>query len=405
MDKEEGGETMNRKECIALVLAGGQGSRLGILTTKLAKPAVPFGGKYRIIDFTLSNCSNSGIDTVGVLTQYEPLILNSYIGIGSHWGLDRSKGGVTVLSPYVSKKGGNWYQGTADAIYQNIDYIDLYNPMYVLILSGDHIYKMDYSKMIDYHKAREADLTIAAMAVELEEAKRFGIIVANPEGEIIGFQEKPQKPKSKLASMGVYVFKWDRLRKYLIEDSLDSSSSHDFGKDIIPKMLKDKQRLWAYPFSGYWKDVGTVESLWEANMDLLDPKPRLNLNERDWKIYSVNPVKPPHYIAKTGVIRESLITEGCIIEGEIERSVIFPGVVIQKGVKIINSIIMSGVTILEGSIIEKSIIGEETYVGKNCVIGSLSGEITVIAENVILKDKTIIKSGTTVEGNDKGGRL
>ncbi len=390
---------MDKKECIALVLAGGQGSRLGILTSKLAKPAVPFGGKYRIIDFTLSNCANSDIDTVGVLTQYEPLVLNSYIGVGSHWGLDRKKGGVTVLPPFLRKSGGQWYMGTADAIYQNLDFIELNNPQYVLILSGDHIYKMDYSYMLEQHKDNNADLTIATMDVDLKEASRFGIIVPDKNNKIVEFQEKPEKPKSNLASMGVYIFTWEKLKEYLQEDAKNSHSTHDFGKDIIPTMLAKNEKLMVYQFSGYWKDVGTIESLWEANMDLLNERPSLDLNDKDWRIYSVNPVKPPHYLGKDSVVSNSLITEGCTIEGEVFRSVIFPGVEIKKGAKIIDSVIMSGTVVGENSTIEKSIVGEETVIEDNCKVGDSLGEITVVAENILLPNNTVTPIGVVIDKN------
>ncbi|SHK20201.1 glucose-1-phosphate adenylyltransferase [Anaerobranca californiensis DSM 14826] len=393
-----------KKECIALILAGGQGTRLGILTTKLAKPAVPFGGKYRIIDFTLSNCSNSGIDTVGVLTQYEPLILNTYIGIGTPWGLDKNNGGVTVLSPYVAKDGGHWYRGTADAVFQNIEYIELYNPDYVLILSGDHIYKMDYSYMIDYHKERNADLTIAAMKVDWEEAKRFGIIISDQDGKITGFQEKPAIPKNNLASMGIYIFNWKTLKEYLIEDNLNPSSSHDFGKDIIPKMLEDERNLMAYPFYGYWKDVGTIESFWEANMDLIEENRTLNLYDNNWRIYSVNPVKPPHYIGKTAKVVNSMITEGCYIEGTVIKSIIFPGTVIKKGAVVKESIVMPGVVLGENAIIEKAIIGENAIIDSCCQIGDSKGEITVIGEGTKIDKESVISSGCICEKDQlKGG--
>ena len=401
---------MNKKQCVALVLAGGQGSRLGILTSKLAKPAVPFGGKYRIIDFTLSNCANSGIDTVGVLTQYEPLILNSYIGVGSHWGLDRKNGGVTVLPPYATKSGARWYMGTADAIHQNMDYIDIYDPEYVLILSGDHIYKMDYSLMLDEHIKTRADLTIAAMTVKLEEASRFGIIITNPLGEIVEFQEKPDKPKSDLASMGVYVFTWSKLKEYLKEDSLKETTSHDFGKDIIPTMLGRKERLYAYKFNSYWKDVGTIESFWEANMDLLDDSNKLNLNDRQWKVYSVNPTMPPHYIGNSSNVSNSLITEGCSIEGDMENSVVFPGVVIEKGAIIRNSVIMTGATIEENSIVDNCIIGEETTIGKYSILGMGEGKtITVVGENITIKPYTKVKKGEVYDHKslaaNEGGKV
>ena len=313
---------LRKKTCIAMLLAGGQGSRLGILTKNVAKPAVPYGGKYRIIDFPLSNCTNSGIDTVGVLTQYQPLELNAYIGSGAPWDLDISNGGVFVLPPYQKGKSGEWYRGTANAIYQNMAFIEQYNPDYVLILSGDHIYKMDYNAMLDYHISHHADATIAVREVPWEEASRFGIMNTNPEGEIIEFEEKPQKPKSNKASMGVYIFTWEKLRHYLTEDEADKNSSNDFGKNIIPNMLRDKQTLVAYDFNGYWKDVGTIESLWEANMDLIDNPMPMNMHDKKWRIYSKNPGMPPHYISEGAVVTDTLITEGCEVYGKVNHSVL-----------------------------------------------------------------------------------
>ncbi len=321
-----------KKECVAMLLAGGEGRRLGVLTKQLAKPAVHFGGKYRIIDFTLSNCTNSGIDTVGVLTQYQPLVLNTYIGIGSPWDLDRKDGGVTVLPPFVEqKKGGDWYKGTANAIYQNISFIERYNPEYVLVISGDHIYKMDYDKMLDYHKRKKnADVSIAVIEVGWDEASRFGIMSADADGTITEFAEKPKEPKSNLASMGVYIFTWEVLRHYLRKDEQNPESSKDFGKDLIPLMLSEEAKMYAYPFEGYWKDVGTVRSLWEANMDLLDNEPELNLNDKHWRIYSLNPYQPAQYIAPTAQIRRSLVNEGCAVFGEVDHSVLFYGVQVGK---------------------------------------------------------------------------
>jgi glucose-1-phosphate adenylyltransferase len=377
---------MKKSKCIAMLLAGGQGTRLGILTRKLAKPAVPFGGKYRIIDFTLSNCSNSGIYTVGVLTQYQPLILNSYIGIGSHWDLDRKTGGVVVLPPYVKNGGGSWYSGTANAVYQNIDFIDYHQPENVLILSGDHIYKMDYSLMLDYHMERNADATIAVIKVPWEETDRFGIMNTDEEQRVVEFEEKPKKAKNNLASMGVYIFKWEKLRKYLIEDKEKKSSSHDFGKNIIPNMLNNEEEMFAYPFEGYWKDVGTIESLWKANMDLLVDEPELDLYDKDWKIYSVNPTKPPQYISPTARITKALINEGCQIYGSVENSVIFPGVYIGEDSIIKNSVIMSDVKIGSGVVIDRAIVGEETIIEDNCeMISSDADEIIVLGENIIIK--------------------
>lgn len=359
-----------KQEVVAMLLAGGQGSRLGVLTQKLAKPAVPFGGKYRIIDFPLSNCVNSGIDAVGVLTQYQPLVLNEYIGSGQPWDLDGNNSGVSVLSPYQQVKGADWYSGTANAIYQNINYIDRYNPDYVVILSGDHIYKMDYSKMLAAHKQNNADCTIAVIDVPLEEASRFGIMNTNPDGSIYEFEEKPEKPKSTNASMGIYVFSYDKLRKYLIEDEETEGSSHDFGKDILPKMLNDGLRMFAYQFQGYWKDVGTIDSLWESNMDLLDPNVPLDLTDESWKIYSRNPVVPPQYIADGAEVQNSLIADGCNISGSVDFSVLFSNVVVKPGAVVQDSIIMPGSVIEEGAVVQYAIVSENTVIGKNAVVGA-----------------------------------
>lgn len=381
---------MLKKEMLAMILAGGQGTRLKILTMNNAKPAVPFGGKYRIIDFTLSNCSNSGIDTIGVLTQYQPHILNSHIGIGSPWDLDRNNGGVTILPPHIRNDGGNWYMGTADAIYQNISFIDRYEPEFILVLSGDHIYKMDYSKMLKFHKENNSDATIAVIEVPLEEASRFGIMNTDKSNKIFEFDEKPSCPKNNKASMGVYIFNWKILKKFLIEDSKDKDSSHDFGKDIIPKLLNSGYNLYAYSFSGYWKDVGTIQSLWEANMDLLNPENQLNIYDTDWKIYSVTPVKPPQYIGPNVKIHNSLIVEGCTIFGTINNSVVFPGVHIGKNTIIEDSVIMSNTRIGDNVIIRKCIVGTETIIRKNSVIGN-SEEITVIGDCEDIKINSIIK--------------
>lgn len=364
-----------KQEVVAMLLAGGQGSRLGVLTQKIAKPAVPYGGKYRIIDFPLSNCVNSGIEAVGVLTQYQPLVLNEYIGNGQPWDLDGMNVGVQVLSPYEKKGGADWYSGTANAIYQNINYIDRYNPEYVVILSGDHIYKMDYSKMVAYHKEHNADCTIAVIDVPLAEASRFGILNTNPDGSIYEFDEKPAHPKSTNASMGIYVFSWDKLRKYLIEDEANPDSSNDFGKDILPKMLADGQRMFAYAFSGYWKDVGTIESLWESNMDLLDPNVTLDLADENWKIYSRNPVVAPHYVSPTGVVQNSLISDGCIIEGNVDFSVLFSNVTIAPGAVVNDSILMPGVVVEEGAVIQYAIVSENAVIKKNAVVGARPEDI------------------------------
>jgi glucose-1-phosphate adenylyltransferase len=352
-----------------------------------------FGGKYRIIDFVLSNCSNSGIDTVGVLTQYQPLVLNSHIGIGSPWDLDRKKGGVSLLPPYVKEKGGEWYKGTANAIYQNINFIDMHSPDYVVVLSGDHIYKMDYSKMLDYHKEKSADATIAVIEVPWDETDRFGIMNTEPDDRIYEFDEKPKKAKSNLASMGIYIFNWAVLRKYLVEDEADPASSNDFGKNIIPQMLKDQAKLFAYPFSDYWKDVGTIESLWEANMDLLKEDNKLNLFDPKWKIYSVNPIRPPHYMGDTAVIKDSMVGEGCIIYGEVINSVLFPGVCVGKGTKIIDTVVMPKVFIGENVTIERTIIGHESIINNDCRIGDSSSKaITLVGEYEQMAEGTVRNS-------------
>lgn len=358
---------MGKKQVVAMILAGGQGSRLGVLTKDVAKPAVPFGGKYRIIDFPLSNCSNSGIYTVGVLTQYKPLDLNAHIGIGDAWDLDRRDGGVSILPPYQEEKGGNWYKGTANAIYQNIEYVDRYNPEYVLILSGDHIYKMDYDAMINFHNENKADATIAVIDVPLEEASRFGIMNTNEDNSIYEFEEKPKNPKSTNASMGIYVFNWKTLKEYLKADEKNINSSNDFGKDIIPTMLKDGNKLMAYPFKGYWKDVGTIESLWQANMDLLNMDNDLNLYDKIWKIYTNSQSSPAHYIGKKAKIKNSLIVEGCRIEGNIENSILSQGVRVGKNTIIRNSVIMPNVEIGDNVIIEKAIIGTGVIIDNNYV--------------------------------------
>ena len=359
---------MGRKEVVAMILAGGQGSRLGVLTKNIAKPAVPFGGKYRIIDFPLSNCSNSGIYTVGVLTQYKPLDLNNHIGIGDPWDLDRRDGGVSILPPYQEEKGGDWYKGTANAIYQNIEFVDRYDPEYVLILSGDHIYKMDYYKMLDFHKENNSDVTIAVIDVPIEEASRFGIMNTRADNSIYEFEEKPSIPKSTNASMGIYIFNWSGLKRYLREDEMDTKSDNDFGKNIIPSMLNNGKKLMAYSFEGYWKDVGTIQSLWEANMDLLKLDNKLNLYDREWKIYSQNEVRPAHYIGENAKIINSLIVEGCIINGKIENSVLSQGVYVGKNTVIIDSVIMPNVKIGDNVRIEKAIIGNNAIINHGCRI-------------------------------------
>ncbi|MBQ8351086.1 MAG: glucose-1-phosphate adenylyltransferase [Clostridia bacterium] len=358
-----------RKECVAMLLAGGQGSRLYTLTEKTAKPAVPFGGKYRIIDFPLSNCINSGIDTVGVLTQYQPLALNEYIGNGQPWDLDRSSGGVMVLPPYQGKDGAAWYKGTANAIYQNLTFIERYDPDYVLILSGDHIYKMDYSALIAAHKEREADCTIAVIDVPIEEASRFGIMNTDADGRIIEFEEKPKNPKSTNASMGIYLFSRDALREYLIRDENTPGSANDFGKNIIPAMLNDGKRLFAYGFSGYWKDVGTIKSLWDANMDLLGEEPTYNLHDRWFRIYSRTPALPPHFIGEGSSVHNAVITEGNNIYGTVENSVLFSGVTVEAGATVRDAVIMQGCTIKSGATVQYAILDSEVVVGEGAVVG------------------------------------
>ena len=389
---------MRKKEIIAMILAGGQGSRLGVLTKNIAKPAVPFGGKYRIIDFPLSNCSNSGIYTVGVLTQYKPLDLNSHIGIGNPWDLDRRDGGVSVLPPYQEEKGGDWYKGTANAIYQNIEFIDRYDPEYVLILSGDHIYKMDYYKMLEFHKNNKADATIAVIDVSIEEASRFGIMNTKEDNSIYEFEEKPKLPKSTNASMGTYIFNWSVLKKYLIEDEYDINSSNDFGKNIIPKMLESNKKLMAYPFDGYWKDVGTIESLWEANMDLLKINNGLNLYDGKWKIYSQNQVRPAHYIGKEARVNNSLIVEGCIINGDIKNSVLSQGVYVGKNTLIRDSVIMPNVQIGDNVVIDKAIIGNDAIINHGCKIGDKEN-IKVVGAYEYVVNSTDIKHKEITEQN------
>ena len=383
---------MRKKEWIAMLLAGGQGSRLYSLTKNLAKPAVPFGGKYRIIDFPLSNCVNSGIDTVGVLTQYQPLVLNEYIGSGQPWDLDRQEGGVFVLPPYQKSSGSDRYTGTANAIYQNLPFIERYNPEYVLILSGDHIYKMDYEKMLKFHKEKEADCTIAVLQVPMEEASRFGIMNAQEDGKIYEFEEKPAHPKSNLASMGIYIFTWKKLREYLEQDAKTPGSANDFGKNIIPSMLAANEQMYAYAFDGYWKDVGTIDSLWEANMDLLDPKVPLSLYDPDWKIYARNPALPPHYIAPGAHVQNSMVTEGCVIEGTVDFSVVFAGVTIEEGAVVRDSIIMPGSVIQKGAVVDYAIVAEQTIIGENAVVGARPEGV----EDISGWGVTVIGSGVAI---------
>lgn len=374
---------MAKKKIVAMLLAGGKGSRLNSLTKNLAKPAVPFGGKYRIIDFTLSNCSNSGIDTVGVLTQYQPLVLNSYIGIGSAWDLDRKDGGVTVLPPYSESSEVKWYTGTASAIFQNLNYLKQYQPEYVLILSGDHIYKMNYENMLEYHIEKRADVTISLIEVPWAEANRFGIMNTNEDMRIVEFEEKPSNPKNNLASMGIYIFSWNILKEYLEMDDRNPDSSHDFGKDVIPLLLEENKKLYAFPFKGYWKDVGTVQSLWEANMDLLNEHCDLDLFDQGWKIYTVNPNQPPQYISPDANIKESLINEGCTIEGEIEKSVLFQSVTIEKGSKIMESVIMPDASVGKNCFIEKAIVPCDVAIPDGTVIRSLEDEIILVTEEML----------------------
>lgn len=400
----------NKKELIAMILAGGQGSRLYSLTETIAKPAVPFGGKYRIIDFTISNCVNSGIDTIGVLTQYQPLILNEYIGNGQPWDLNRTNGGIFTLPPYQQNKKSDWYTGTANAIYQNINFIDRYNPENVLILSGDHIYKMDYVKMLEEHMQKNADCTIAVIDVPLEEASRFGIILTDEQGRVTGFEEKPSNPKSTLASMGVYIFNWQKLKAYLKNDDLDASSDKDFGKNIIPTMLCDNQYLSTYQFSGYWKDVGTIDSFWEANMDLLNPQSRLDINNAQWKIYARNIGMPPHYIDANAHITNSLITEGCSIGGTVDFSVVFTGAVIEEGAVVRDSVIMPGVRICKGAVVQYSIVCENSVIEENAVVGNRpecmhdngAFGITVVGSDIVVPKNTQVAPKSMVVNTEKG---
>ncbi len=387
--------TTRKKKCVAMLLAGGQGSRLYALTNNIAKPAVAFGAKYRIIDFPLSNCINSGIDTVGVLTQYEPLELNEYIGNGQPWDLDRAFGGVHILSPYQAKKKSSWYEGTANAIYQNLNFMQKYNPDYVLILSGDHIYKMDYSKMLRAHQQTGADCTIAAIEVPLKEASRFGILNTNADGSIYQFEEKPKEPKSNLASMGIYIFSAQKLFKYLKADEENPNSSKDFGKDVLPAMLNAGEKMFSYRFKGYWKDVGTISSLWESNMDLLGESPAFDVGDADWKIHSRNPLAPPEYIGKNAVVHNSMVALGCEIEGTVEHSVLASGVVVEEGAIVKDSVIMAETVIKKGARVIYSILDEKCVVEENAVVGQEKKENAGIA--VLGRDVTISK-GVSVAG-------
>ena len=381
-----------KKKCVAMLLAGGQGSRLYALTQNRAKPAVSYGGKYKIIDFPLSNCIHSGIDTVGVLTQYEPLELNAYIGNGATWDLDCMSGGAFVLPPYQRGKKGEWYAGTASAIFHNIHFIDQYDPDYILILSGDHIYTMDYEKMIEAHAAKGADATIAVMEVPMAEASRFGIMNTDSDLKIVEFEEKPPVPKSNLASMGIYVFGWQKLREYLINDSKDPNSSNDFGKNIIPGMLNNGEKMYAYLFSGYWKDVGTIDSLWEANMDLLAEKPELNLSDENWRIYGKNLILPPHNIGEEAAVRNSIICDGCQIDGTVENSVLSPGVVVEKGAVVKDSVIMQQTVIGANTTVTRAIIDEGVTIMENSKVGG-DGKISVIGAQLTIEANSVIEEG------------
>ena len=403
-----------KTECIAMLLAGGQGSRLGVLTKNIAKPAVPYGGKYRIIDFPLSNCVNSGIYTVGVLTQYQPLELNDYIGNGGPWDLDRANGGVHILSPYQQIKGTEWYKGTANAIYQNIQFIDRYNPEYVAVLSGDHIYKMDYAKMLQFHKEKDAACTIAMLEVPWEEASRFGLMFTDDDGRITAFEEKPKNPKSNKASMGVYMFTWEKLRQYLIDDENDPNSSNDFGKNVIPAMHEAGERLFAYGFDGYWKDVGTIDSLWEANLDLLNPKANIDLSDSTWKIYGRGAVTAPQYVSDKAVIENSIAAEGCEIEGKIDYSVLFSNVTVEEGAFVDYSIVMPGAVIKKGAVVQYAMVAENAVIEEGAVVGenpekcdnlenwgvSVVGAGVTVGKNAVVKAQSMIsedvKEGETV---------
>ncbi len=381
-----------RKKMIAMLLAGGQGSRLYVLTKDLAKPAVPFGGKYRIIDFPLSNCVNSGIDTVGILTQYEPFELSEYIGNGQPWDLDRMGGGAYVLPPYQRNTGRDWYKGTANAIYQNLRFIERYNPDYVVILSGDHIYKMDYSEMLRVHEEKGAACTVAALRVPLKEASRFGVIIPDENGYITEFEEKPANPRSDLASMGIYIFSADKLKKYLTEDEADPASENDFGKNVLPNMLEAGEKMAVYAFEGYWKDVGTVDSLWEAHMDLLEAQD-LNLSDKSWKIYSRNPVMPPHMVEEGAEISDSLVTEGCDVGGKVEKSVLFAGVTLEKGAEIKESVVMPGAVIRSGAKIYRSIIGEKAVIEAAEIGEDGSGKTTLVGPEAVVKSGEKLPAG------------
>ncbi len=394
---------MARQDMVAMILAGGQGSRLGVLTQYVAKPAVPYGSRYRIIDFPLSNCTNSGIEAVGVLTQYQPFQLNTYMGNGHPWDLDRNNGGLAILPPFQTNSGSDWYKGTANAIYQNIHFIDMYQPKYVLILSGDHIYKMNYSKMLRKHVECEADATIAVIEVPWEEASRFGIMNTDEEGHVIEFEEKPQNPKSNLASMGIYIFSWDVLRKKLIEDEENPESVNDFGKNIIPSMLADKCKLQAFKFEGYWKDVGTIYSLWESNMDLLDHPEWIDLSDRTWRVYSKNPIRPSHYIANTAKVVDSVLTDGAEIYGEVTHSVLSNNVIVEEGAVVKDSILMPGVVVGKNSVLDHCIVGIDTVIGSNvkATPEMTEGVADYVNNKLCSHGITVFQGGITIKSNVK----
>ncbi len=382
-----------------MLLAGGQGSRLYALTEKTAKPAVPFGGKYRIIDFPMSNCVNSGIDTVGVLTQYQPMVLNEYIGNGEPWDLDRAQGGVRVLPPYQAKKTQEWYAGTANAIYQNIAFIERYNPEYTLVLGGDHIYKMDYSKMLDFHKKNNADCTIAALKVPMSEASRFGILNTEPDGKIYEFEEKPKQPKSDQASMGIYIFNTKELIDYLKRDEADPNSSKDFGKNILPTMLADGKRMFSYQFDGYWMDVGTIESLWEANMDLLGKNPKFNMYDKSWRIFYRHYAEPPHKIGDNAVVDNAMLTEGCVVNGTVTNSVLANGVIVEEGAVVNDCVIMSDVVIKKGAKLEYAIIDHDVEIGEGAVVGAKRADgnrISVIGAKKVIAANEVVEQGAMI---------